>query len=141
MEKPMQVHFTFSLSLLSMTGRLVTLGSVLALIATGCLYAQDTYLDRGLIPFNGYMTSDVDHISTADGNLLLDIPLLSYPQRGDKLVVHFSIRSDSKTWQTAPCKPNPCNGRRNIYVYAGTMWGYPVAIGDDQWITATAQKV
>lgn len=45
-----------------------------------------------------YNVGDVDNVNPANGNLFLNIPLLSYPQRGNKLRLDFKIYYNDKAW-------------------------------------------
>jgi len=47
-------------------------------------YAQtDVNLAQGLEPYKSYMGGNIDTVSLTNGNLMLHIPLVSYPQRGE----------------------------------------------------------
>ena len=60
--------------------------SILALFviaASGWLLAQDNDdLQQGLKAYGTYRGGEFDSVSMTNGNLILDIPLFSYPQRG-----------------------------------------------------------
>jgi hypothetical protein len=58
--------------------------------------------EKGYQTFQSYHASDFDAINLANGNLILNIPLLSYEQRGGLAPVVVSIRSNSTTFQSAP---------------------------------------
>ena len=47
--------------------------------------------EEGIKPYGAYHGGNIDTISMANGNLTLNIPLISYPQRGGKLHVGFSL--------------------------------------------------
>lgn len=54
--------------------------------------AQDiSGLEQGLKPYGSYHGGDIDSISMVNGSLSVHIPLVSYPQRGGKLHVDYSI--------------------------------------------------
>ncbi len=59
--------------------------------------AQTT--EQGLKPFGSYDTNDLDSINLVNGGLLLRAPLVSYPQRGDRLNLSFFIRYNSGGWR------------------------------------------
>ena len=54
--------------------------------------AQDLAgLEQGIKPYGSYEGGDIDSISMVNGSLTLHMPLISYPQRGGKLNVGFSL--------------------------------------------------
>jgi RHS repeat-associated protein len=54
--------------------------------------AQDVAgLEQGIKPYGAYDGGDIDSISMVNGNLTLHIPLISFPQRGGKLHLGFSV--------------------------------------------------
>ena len=56
--------------------------------------AQTPTIDQGTNPYSVLHGGDIDSVSLANGNLLLHIPLISYPQRGD-LHLGFFIAYDN----------------------------------------------
>jgi hypothetical protein len=58
--------------------------------------------EKGYQSFQSYHGSDFDTVNLANGNLVLNIPLLSYEQRGGLPPVVISIRSNSTTFQSNP---------------------------------------
>jgi len=48
-------------------------------------------LITGVHPFGSYQLSDVDSVDLGNGKLSIDIPLISYPQRGGKLGLNFVL--------------------------------------------------
>jgi RHS repeat-associated protein len=51
----------------------------------------DPNFEIGLKPFGSYHGGNIDLVSQGDGALSVDIPLISYPQRGRKLKLAFSL--------------------------------------------------
>jgi RHS repeat-associated protein len=104
-------------------GRLHQLRCVLALLISLFIlglvsgYAQDlSGLEQGMKPYGAYHGGDIDSISMVNGNLSLHIPLISYPQRGDKLHLGFSLVYNNPTFQPwATC--NPVNKQCSTYGY------------------------
>lgn len=45
-----------------------------------------------------YLIGDIDNVNPASGNVYLNIPLLSYPQRGHLLRLNFRIYYNNKNW-------------------------------------------
>jgi YD repeat-containing protein len=54
---------------------------------------------EGYIPYQVYSESDIDSVSMQSGNLLLDIPVISYPQRGKALNLQFSLHYSNAGWR------------------------------------------
>jgi len=54
--------------------------------------AQDLAgLEQGIKPYGSYNGGDIDSISMVNGSLTLHIPLISFPQRGGRLHLGFSL--------------------------------------------------
>src|SRR5690349_642344 len=53
--------------------------------------AQDASTEQGIKPYGSYHGGELDSINMVNGKLILHIPLISYPQRGSKLHLGFSI--------------------------------------------------
>jgi len=100
--------------------------SFLPAIATmGCLltmaqlqgataHAQDVAgLEQGLKPYGSYDGGNLDSVSMVNGGLSLQIPLVSYPQRGGKLNVSFSIGYNSPSLAPIGNEYCPSNGETN----------------------------
>src|SRR5713226_9452017 len=51
--------------------------------------------DQGIQPFGSYHGGDIDVVELLNGKLDLHAPLLSYPQRGGKLPMSFTLRYDN----------------------------------------------
>ena len=49
----------------------------------------------GYRPFGSYQHGDVDRIDLSNGRPIIDIPLISYPQRGGKLQLNYVLRYHS----------------------------------------------
>jgi hypothetical protein len=56
----------------------------------------DINIEQGLKPYGSYMGGNVDTVSLTNGNLMLHIPLVSYPQRGGSLKLSFFLRYNNK---------------------------------------------
>jgi RHS repeat-associated protein len=60
-------------------------------------FAQaDASIEQGLKPYGSYMGGNLDTVSLTSGNLMLHIPLVSYPQRGGRLNLSFFLRYNNK---------------------------------------------
>jgi hypothetical protein len=71
--------------------------------------AQDLAgLEQGIKPYGAYHGGDIDSVSMVNGGLSFQIPLISYPQRGGKLTVGFSlIYKNAMYTETDDCITNP----------------------------------
>jgi len=77
----------------------VVLSLVLLFAVSQVLSAQQTSeLESGLKPFGSFQGSDIDLVSLSSGNLVLRIPLISYPQRGGLLRVNYILQFNAKSW-------------------------------------------
>src|SRR6516225_7174121 len=74
--------------------------TVAVLTFIGSANAQSTSTDDqlGIVPGLSYHGSSIDQVSLSTGNVLINIPLLSYPQRGGALGVDFRIVFNGKGW-------------------------------------------
>ncbi len=85
-------------------GRALYSGAVVASIGIflhGALHAQADF-DKGYQGYQSFHGTDFDTINLANGNLVLNIPLLSYDQRGGLPPVVIAIHSNSTTFQSSP---------------------------------------
>ncbi|HSK42559.1 MAG TPA: hypothetical protein VLA83_01590, partial [Candidatus Binatia bacterium] len=70
---------------------------LLNILAINCCFAQPASaqsgidLITGVHPFGSYQLSDIDTVDLGNGKLSIDIPLISYPQRGGKLALNFVL--------------------------------------------------
>src|SRR5437870_3992915 len=98
----------------------------------GRSYAQAEF-EKGYQAFQSYHGSDFDHVNLANGNLILNIPLLSYEQMGALPPIVVAIRSNSTTFQSAPpFSSGPLDTQQHEVPSGviGSPWGQPhVAIG------------
>src|ERR1051326_813820 len=76
--------------------RLTVLFLVAALSTASAIAQNDVNLDQGLKPYGSYMGGNIDTVSLTNGNLMLHIPLVSYPQRGGRLKLAFYLRYNNK---------------------------------------------
>jgi len=78
----------------------------------------------GLIPNNAYTQGDIDSVNISNQNLVVDIPLVSLPQRGKLPPLTFSIAANSQTFQEyETCDPNDFCVTYNDYTGAtGAPW-------------------
>ena len=105
-----------------------TISAIAALIlAPGVVWAQADF-EKGFQAYQSFHGSDFDTVNLANGNLVLDIPLLSYEQRGGLPPVVISIRSNGTTFQSAPPFENGPPDTKQHEVASGVIgapWGQP----------------
>jgi RHS repeat-associated protein len=85
----------------------------IALVLTGSSTAmcqQDPSTGAGFKPYGSFEGSDVDSVNLENGNVMLHIPLASYPQRGGQLKFNITTRLNNISWTirkiTNPLNPN-----------------------------------
>ena len=88
-------------------------GLVLVFVIFGAVrasLAQDTDdIQQGIKAYGTYHGGDIDSVSMTNGSLTLDIPLVSYPQRG-KLHLGYGLVYNRKTYmQRTQCIIDTCN--------------------------------
>jgi YD repeat-containing protein len=96
-------------------------------LASATAHAQADF-EKGYQAFQSYHGSDFDTVNLANGNLVLNIPLLSYEQRGGVPPVTISIRSNSTTFQSSPQLtggPADTNQHEVTSGVIGAPWGQP----------------
>ena len=93
---------------------------------------EDPLLSLGIPPFSAQLPIESGTINGANGNLHLEIPLGSYPQRGGP-PVDVALTYDSTIWDTSSC----CslgNGVTSVIWY-GTqyvqLWGWKIVASRD----------
>ena len=108
----------------------LTPGSVLA------QYTPDPTNAVGSSPLATYKVGDIDNVNPVNGNLFVNIPLLSYPQLGHVLRLNFHIYSNDKHWFINNYRETQNAGGTTI---VSGSWGLPttgpgpgVYIGRDQ---------
>jgi RHS repeat-associated protein len=74
----------------------------------------------GMSSLHTFDRSDFDGVNLQNGNLNLSIPILSYPQRGDKLKMNFILRFNAPQWSFLVTGAQ-VNGRNGKLQFEG-MW-------------------
>jgi RHS repeat-associated protein len=74
---------------------------VIAVIVCQVASAQADF-EKGYQAYQSYHGTDFDMVNLANGNLVLNIPLLTYEQRGGLPPVVMAIHSNSTTFQSSP---------------------------------------
>jgi RHS repeat-associated protein len=70
----------------------------------------DQAFETGLNPYRSYQTGNIDTISLWARQLNVDIPIISYPQRGGKLQLNFVLHyANLGEWNDTNCSPSPCS--------------------------------
>jgi RHS repeat-associated protein len=78
-------------------------------VSAQTVFAQDDpNFEIGLKPFGSYQMGNIDTINLSNGSLGVDIPLLSYPQRGGKLTLDFTLHYfNGSSYQIQACYSEP----------------------------------
>ena len=116
--------------------RLIPLLAALALLfglrATPLRAQESAGEEQGLKPYGTFHGGDIDQVSMVNGKLTLNIPLVSYPQRGGKLHAGFSLIYHNPSyemldvWQS-DTKPYYWQGTYS-YLYVDRIYHYNTAI-------------
>lgn len=101
------------------------------LVSVPAIWSQTTPdTEEGVNPAGVYSESGIDAVSMTSGNLLLHIPVISYPQRGKQLALSFHLYYSNKGWTRV--KDN------NTYIWQN--YGLSgVTFAQDQFQSTTAQ--
>jgi len=105
-----------------------TLALCVACISVPALANGQADFEKGLQTYQSYHGSDFDTVNLANGGLVLNIPLLSYEQRGGLPPVVVAIRSNSTTFQSNPPFSNGPADSKQYEVPSGVLgspWGQP----------------
>jgi RHS repeat-associated protein len=98
-----------------MSARLWVLLGVMLAGSFSALGQTNVNEEQGMKPYDSWHGGDLDSVSMTNGGMVLHIPLVSFPQRGN-LDLSFSVYASSKSWQTRvnalecanPNDPNGC---------------------------------
>jgi RHS repeat-associated protein len=78
----------------------------------------------GSAPTSVYDAGEIDNPNPVNGNLFLDIPLVSFPQRGHQLKLNFKILYNDKKWfiynYCLATTYVPCGSPSNIWTWSQT---------------------
>jgi hypothetical protein len=93
------------------SGKLLAILAAVVTVFCGSIFAQtNVNEEQGIKPHDAVHGGDLDSVSLTSGSLLLHIPLVSFPQRGN-LDLTFSVFSNTKQWTLVSwCNPStdPC---------------------------------
>jgi len=82
---------------------------ILVAVSAG-MCQQDPSTGGGFKPYGSFEGSDMDSVNLENGNVMLHIPIASYPQRGGQLKFSISARMSNIAWAiqttTNPLNPN-----------------------------------
>jgi hypothetical protein len=71
----------------------------MAFASSTALLAQDPDdIQQGIKAYGTYRGGDIDSVSMTNGNLTIDIPIISYPQRG-KLDLGYKLIYNGKNYK------------------------------------------
>jgi YD repeat-containing protein len=97
------------------------------IVLPGTLNAQADF-EKGYQAYQSFHGTDFDTVNLANGNLVLNIPLLSYEQRGELPPVVIAIHSNSTTFQSDPPSSSGPLDTKQHEVPSGVLgspWGQP----------------
>ena len=100
---------------------------VIAVTACQVAGAQADF-EKGYQAYQSYHGTDFDVVNLANGNLVLNIPLLAYEQRGGLPPVEMAIHSNSTTFQSSPpYSSGPLDTQQHEVTSGiiGSPWGTP----------------
>jgi RHS repeat-associated protein len=104
------------------------IATIAAIMLVSTVASAQADFEKGFQAYQSYHGSDFDTVNLANGNLILNIPLLSYEQRGGLPPVVISIRSNSTTFQSTPPfqnGPPDTNQHEVSSLVVGSPWGQP----------------
>lgn len=108
-----------------------------AITATGQTAPE---LEQGLKPFGSYNSGNIDVVNVFNGNLMVNVPLISYPQRGGTLKLEFALLSNNKTFAYTPtCDPS--TGGCSYSWTTNGDGGFGIGVGDTQMANWSDQIV
>jgi RHS repeat-associated protein len=109
--------------------RIVFLLSFFLLASTKLFAQMDADIQTGMVPYSAYHGGDIDNVNLSNGNLIVKIPIISYPQRGGKLRLNYELVFNGKgVVLTKFCTPTAA-GTTPI---CELMWGPVVQMGDPE---------
>jgi RHS repeat-associated protein len=87
------------------------------IVSAGWSVAQDPDdIQNGIKPYGAYRGGDIDSVSMTNGNLIVDIPLVSYPQRGKVHLGYSLFFTHKKNWRVKTiCGVDGCNTITTLY--------------------------
>ena len=72
--------------------------TILAVAFAGSAFAQAPDLGNGFVPYATMQDGAIDSMNLDNGNVILHVPIASFPQRGGKLRLTFDIVENNKGW-------------------------------------------
>jgi RHS repeat-associated protein len=103
--------------------------AVIVIFLSGTVYGQNNpNEEQALKPYDSWHGGDLDQVSLTDGGLHLDLPLATFPQRGN-LDLKFFVRFSNKGWRVK----THCVGRVNPVCSAGWV---PISGGGAQIVSS-----
>jgi RHS repeat-associated protein len=118
------------------------------LLAPSAIAQENQVYETGLNPYATYQSGNIDSINLFNRGLNVDIPLISYPQRGGKLTLDFDLHYlNQGNWYN--CTPGTnCSGFYGTTLTNGfgvilknwpSIWGTTCQSTGDQWGDWTCQ--
>src|SRR5947208_15985533 len=86
-------------------------GALLLVLAVSLAWAQDpapaASEPTGYAAYQSFHGGEIDSVGLSNGQLVIDYPLLSYPERGD-LPVSFTLQHNGKAQSRGHCADEGC---------------------------------
>jgi YD repeat-containing protein len=123
-------------------GRLLSSGILLisSLIEANFAVAQSYMDDPGIPAFTTAFPVEHGFINLANGNLHLEIPIASYPQRGNKLQYHARLVYDSRFWTYNPIDDTRPTAWQPDGVPSGPGIGWRLITGEEPGTASNSQS-
>ena len=113
------------------------------LIISSCAVGQvqDPSTQMGSAPYATFQSGDIDNVNLDNGNVFLKIPLVGFPQRGDKLSLNFFVRYNAPRWNIIGIddgydEGGGIVGQWEIYDFNGGAQPVGVDVVRDQFLSA-----
>jgi len=102
---------------------------------------QDPSIQMGSAPYATFQNGDIDNVNLDNGNVFLKIPLVGFPQRGDKLSLNFFVRFNAPRWNVIEMvdgydEGGDIVGQWSIYDFNGGPQPVGVDVVRDQFLSS-----
>lgn len=77
------------------------------LLSAISLFGQTQDLDTGLLPYQSYHGGDIDSINLENGNSVLHLPLIEFPQCGDLKFGYYLFHNGKNVYLKNVCTALP----------------------------------
>jgi hypothetical protein len=106
----------------------VCLALLVVIAVTFPLAAQDpTSFEEGFVPYQTYRASDFDSVNMLTGNVVITIPIISYPQRGTLPDLSQSFVVNAPDWEYV-CVDDGMGGQVCNWQVPSADYAYPYSV-------------